>query len=178
MTSSVCVFRLFHLILASNYGIRLRQRPCCTFDATIKPKFNCEFVRYFSFRVFYGFFFYSVCMICTLFTLRQSSIYSIVYHYNAYAEKRIAERLHSFSENDCRFSQNSFNSYKLAVSVWAIRCNKSQAQFYCSFTFSNVICVYFFIFSTQTFDSNLFQTILSPYKSDEFIQWLHDWLRS
>lgn len=141
MTSSACVFRLFHLILVSNYGIRLRQRPCCTFDATIKPKFNCEFVRYFSFRVFQGFFFYSVCMKCTLFSLHQSSIYSIVYHYNAYAEKRIAERLHSFSENDCRFSQNSFNSYKLAVSVWAIQCNKSQAQFYCSFTFSNVICV-------------------------------------
>lgn len=93
-----------------------------------------------------GSFFYSVCMKCTLFSLHQSSIYSIVYHYNAYAEKRIAERLHSFSENDCRFSQNSFNSYKLAVSVWAIQCNKSQAQFYCSFTFSNVICVYFFYF--------------------------------
>lgn len=38
------------------------------------------------------FFFYSVCMKCTLFSLHQSSIYSIVYHYNAYAEKKESQR--------------------------------------------------------------------------------------
>lgn len=83
--------------LSSDFSFELWDTVAATsmlhFDATIKPKFNCEFVRYFSFRVFQGFFFYSVCMKCTLFSLHQSSIYSIVYHYNAYAEKK--------SQRDC-----------------------------------------------------------------------------
>lgn len=88
MTSSACVFRLFHLILVSNYGIRLRQRPCCTLMRQLNQNSIVNLFVIFRSGFSRGFFFYSVCMKCTLFSPHQSSIYSIVYHYNAYAEKK------------------------------------------------------------------------------------------